>query len=44
MNNEELSDSIWGEGNWIRCPTCPKDSNGEDVYHHKDAHKELNGS
>lgn len=32
------NDRIWGEGNWIRCPICPYDSRGFEVYHHKDAH------
>jgi hypothetical protein len=32
------NDRIWGPGNWVRCPTCPRDSAGNEVYHHKDAH------
>jgi hypothetical protein len=33
-----LNDRIWGEGNWVRCSTCPHDSEDREVYHHKDAH------
>lgn len=32
------NDSVWGEDNWLRCSTCPLDSVGFEVYHHKDAH------
>jgi len=32
-------DRLWGEGNWVRCPLCPRDSTGREVYHHKDAHR-----
>lgn len=32
------NNKIWGEGNWIRCSTCPKDHYGREVYHHKNAH------
>lgn len=34
----ELNNKIWGEGNWIQCPTCPHDDNGREVFHHRDAH------
>lgn len=34
----ELNNRIWGEGNWIVCPTCPRDSNGFEVFHHKNVH------
>lgn len=34
----ELNDRIWGEGNWLRCPSCPHDDNDREIYHHKDAH------
>lgn len=33
-----LNDATWGEGNWVRCPTCPHDYYDREVYHHKDAH------
>lgn len=32
------NDELWGEGNWIRCPQCPRDSDGREVYHHVNAH------
>jgi hypothetical protein len=32
------NDRIWGPGNWVRCPTCPRDSEGREVYHHVKAH------
>lgn len=32
------NDRIWGAGNWVRCETCPPDSNGQGVYHHRAAH------
>lgn len=32
------NDRVWGVGNWLRCPVCPHDSAGREVYHHKDAH------
>lgn len=35
---KDLNNRIWGEGNWIRCSTCPHDSKDREVYHHKDAH------
>lgn len=33
-----MNDRIWGEGNWLRCPTCPLDDNDRQVYHHRNAH------
>jgi len=33
-----LNDRIWGEGNWIECPTCPLDDEGYRVFHHRNAH------
>lgn len=33
------NDQVWGPGNWVRCPTCPHDSLGREVYHHRDAHR-----
>lgn len=35
---KDLNNRIWGERNWIQCPTCPTDDNDEQVFHHKDAH------
>jgi predicted RNase H-like HicB family nuclease len=32
------NDRIWGAGNWVRCQRCPPDSNGQGVYHHRNAH------
>jgi hypothetical protein len=32
------NDRLWGAGNWIRCATCPLDSEGRQVYHHRRAH------
>lgn len=32
------NDRAWGSGNWVRCPTCPRDSEGREVYHHAKAH------
>jgi len=33
------NDRIWGPGNWIRCPICPRDDFGNEIYHRKDAHE-----
>lgn len=33
-----LNDRTWGEGKWIRCPTCPHDAEDREVYHHRNAH------
>lgn len=35
---KEENDRIWGAGNWVRCPTCPRDSEGREAYHHRAAH------
>lgn len=34
----ELSDRIWGAGNWVVCHECPPDDSGHPVRHHKIAH------
>jgi len=36
-----LNDRIWGEGQWVRCSTCPPDGEGGAVYHHKNAHPAI---
>lgn len=33
-----MNDRLWGAGNWLRCPTCPHDSEDREVYHHVKAH------
>lgn len=34
----DLNDSLWGAGNWVECDECPRDDEGQRVFHHWNAH------